>query len=61
MQTALAIIFGTVFVGVLTFMAVLRWGMTYPRFGRRLDAKLYRASPRLGHWFVDDPDEGDEV
>ncbi len=44
----------------LVFIAVMRWGITFPRFGRWLDARLYRAFPRLGHVFVEEENRDGE-
>jgi hypothetical protein len=46
-------------VGVLLalfciFAVVTRYALSFPRFGRWLDARIYRAFPRVGHLFVSD-------
>jgi hypothetical protein len=44
----------------LVSVAIARHGFRNPRFGRWLDAKLYRAFPRLGHVFVEEENQEDE-
>jgi hypothetical protein len=57
MGTVLAILFCVFFFPFAICIGLLRWGTAFPRFGRWLDARLYRAFPRLGHVFIDSPDE----
>jgi hypothetical protein len=48
------IVLGVVGVPVLLLAILLRWATVFPRLGRWLDAKLYRAFPRLGHLLLDE-------
>jgi hypothetical protein len=49
----MGIAFGVVFILFCVFAVVARYGVLFPRFGRWLDARLYRVFPRLGHLFVE--------
>lgn len=40
METFFLVLWCVTFVGLFTFIAVLRWGTAFPRFGRWLDKKL---------------------
>lgn len=40
MKVLLEIVFSVAFVGAFGFVAVLRWGLAFPRLGRWLDRKL---------------------
>lgn len=48
------VLFGIIFVAVFLVIALARWGTVFPRFGRWLDAQMYRVFPRLGHLFITD-------
>ncbi len=47
MRIVLEVLFSIAFVGLFTFIGVLRMGQVFPRLGRWLDSKLG------GDWFDD--------
>ena len=52
METAIGIVMGTLLAMTIVVIGILRYGILFPRIGRRLDARIYAAFPRLGHLFV---------
>jgi hypothetical protein len=54
------IAFGIVIILLCVLTVVARYGLLFPRFGRWLDARLYRSFPRLGHLFVDEENYDNE-
>jgi hypothetical protein len=59
MEIAFDIVLGVVGVPVVLLAILSRWGTVFPRFGAWLDAKLYRAFPRLGHLLLDENSQED--
>ncbi len=53
-DTAWDIVFCVLLVLAVIAVALTRFAWISPRFRRWLDAKLYRAFPRLGHLLSDD-------
>jgi hypothetical protein len=48
------IVIGILLAFFCVFAVVTRYAVSFPRFGRWLDARIYRAFPRVGHLFVSD-------
>lgn len=59
MEIALGIFFGVLTFVCVATLAAAAWGLRSPRVGRWLDAKAYRAFPRLGHLFIQDSNRED--
>lgn len=60
-STVFTVLFCVVLVPTVVVGALLRWGEAFPRLGRWLDGRIYRAFPRLGHLFVEDPEEEQSI
>jgi hypothetical protein len=54
-------LFGLGLCAYLLVVGLTQWGTAFPRIGRWLDAKLYRAFPRLGHVFIPEQAQDEEV
>jgi hypothetical protein len=54
------LIFGVLLVPLMLFLLVTRLGLLYPRLGRWIDRRAYRAMPRLGHLFMSDEEVSEE-
>ncbi len=57
LQIVLAAALAAVALAVFLFAAAQRWATVSPRFGRWMDARTTRISPRLGRLFHDETRE----
>jgi hypothetical protein len=54
------IVLGALVAATVLVIGVFRSGLAFPRFGRWLDARIYAAFPRAGHFFVNEREDEDE-
>ncbi len=60
MSVVLGVLLGLGLCLYALIVGITQWGTAFPRIGRWLDAKLYRAFPRLGHLFIPEEPQDEE-
>jgi hypothetical protein len=58
-EIALSVAIAIVVLPVVMFAGAQRLAAVLPRFGRWMDARASRISPRVGAWFRDETRDGD--